>query len=294
MQSNPTSPPDTKLQVFANPEFGEIRSVLIDGEPWLVGKDVARALGYSNTKDALTKHVDSEDKGGSQIATHFGTKTMTVINESGLYALILSSKLPDAKKFKRWVTSEVLPAIRKTGSYQITGANNTQSCVNIEIIQQLRQTPMEQMPTVLEYLRACGYPVGTYEEIYGQPPALSTLSTHPAPNQVSQQDSVQKFVAEIIPQFQWQFYSFSILYALYANWVNHEHICQKPLGRNKFVQTIASMADAGNIPNWYCPGRKHPVRPKRMMTGDEPLMAAYDVNIARYIGRANYTGIQHV
>ena len=100
MKSNTTSPPDTKLQVFANPEFGEIRSALIDGEPWLVGKDVARALGYGNTKDALTKHVDPEDRGVSKIDTPSGTQTMTVINESGLYSLVLSSKLPDAKKFK--------------------------------------------------------------------------------------------------------------------------------------------------------------------------------------------------
>ena len=291
MKSNTTSPQDTKLQVFANPEFGEIRSVLIDGEPWLVGKDVAKALGYKEPSKAAREKVDPEDRGVSKIDTPSGTQTMTIINESGLYSLVLSSKLPDAKKFKRWVTSEVLPAIRKTGSYQITDANNTQPCVNIEIIQQLRQTPMEQMPAVLDYLRACGYPVGTYEEIYGQPPALSAL---PAPEQVSPQDSVQMFVNQIVPQFQWQFYSFGILFKLYTNWVNREHICQKPLGRNKFVQTIASMADAGNIPNWYCPGRKHPVRPKRMMTGDEPLMAAYDVNIASYIGKANYTGIQRM
>lgn len=291
MKSNTTSPPDTKLQVFANPEFGEIRSVLIDGEPWLVGKDVAKALGYKEPSKAAREKVDPEDRGVSKIDTPSVTQTMTIINESGLYSLVLSSKLPDAKKFKRWVTSEVLPAIRKTGSYQITDANNTQPCVNIEIIQQLRQTPMEQMPAVLDYLRACGYPVGTYEEIYGQPPALSAL---PAPEQVSPQDSVQMFVNQIVPQFQWQFYSFGILFKLYTNWVNREHICQKPLGRNKFVQTIASMADAGNIPNWYCPGRKHPVRPKRMMTGDEPLMAAYDVNIASYIGKANYTGIQRM
>ena len=291
MKRNTTSPPDTKLQVFANPDFGEIRSVLIDGEPWLVGKDVAKALGYKEPSKAAREKVDPEDRGVSKIDTPSGTQTMTIINESGLYSLVLSSKLPDAKKFKRWVTSEVLPAIRKTGSYQITDANNTQPCVNIEIIQQLRQTPMEQMPAVLDYLRACGYPVGTYEEIYGQPPALSAL---PAPEQVSPQDSVQMFVNQIVPQFQWQFYSFGILFKLYTNWVNREHICQKPLGRNKFVQTIASMADAGNIPNWYCPGRKHPVRPKRMMTGDEPLMAAYDVNIASYIGKANYTGIQRM
>jgi len=106
-----------ELQIFNNPEFGDIRTVEINGEPWLVGKDVARALGYSNTKDALGKHVDPEDKRGSRFATPSGEQEMTIINESGLYSLVLSSKLPGAKKFKRWVTSEVLPAIRKRGGY---------------------------------------------------------------------------------------------------------------------------------------------------------------------------------
>lgn len=105
------------LQIFNNPEFGEIRTVDVDGEPWLVGKDVAKALGYSNTKDALSKRVDAEDKRGSQIATPSGMQEMVIINESGLYSLIFSSKLPKAKEFKRWVTSEVLPSIRRTGSY---------------------------------------------------------------------------------------------------------------------------------------------------------------------------------
>lgn len=95
----------------------EIRAIQIDGEPWLVGKDVATILGYKNTKDALSKHVDDEDKLGSRIATSGQNREMTVINESGLYSLILSSKLPTAKKFKHWVTSEVLPAIRKHGAY---------------------------------------------------------------------------------------------------------------------------------------------------------------------------------
>ena len=106
-----------ELQIFNNPEFGEIRTVEINGEPWLVGKDVAKALGYSNTKAALAKHVDAEDKGGSQITTPSGEQYMTIINESGVYSLVFSSKLPGAKKFKRWVTSEVLPAIRKQGAY---------------------------------------------------------------------------------------------------------------------------------------------------------------------------------
>ena len=106
------------VQSFVNQQFGIVRIVLIDHEPWFVGKDVALALGYSNTKDALSRHVEEEDKKrGSQIPTPSGAQTMTIINESGLYSLILSSKLPTAKEFKRWVTSEVLPSIRQTGAY---------------------------------------------------------------------------------------------------------------------------------------------------------------------------------
>ena len=105
------------LQIFKNKEFGNIRIIEKDGEPWFVGKDIAEALGYQNTRDALNKHTDSGDK--ADVAIHDGSqnRNMTIINESGLYSLVLSSKLPSAKQFKRWVTSEVLPAIRKTGSY---------------------------------------------------------------------------------------------------------------------------------------------------------------------------------
>lgn len=114
------------LQQFTSAQFGDIRALSIDGEPWFVGKDVAQVLGYSNTKDALSRHVDPEDKGGSQITTPSGIQTMTVINESGLYSLVLSSKLPSAKAFKRWVTHEVIPTIRKTGGY----VNDTSAFVN--------------------------------------------------------------------------------------------------------------------------------------------------------------------
>lgn len=107
------------IQIFNNPEFGEVRTVNIDSEPWLVGKDVATALGYVDTFGALKKHVDDEDKQNCQNDSFESPRGMTVINESGLYSLVLSSKLPTAKKFKRWVTSEVLPAIRKTGGYHI-------------------------------------------------------------------------------------------------------------------------------------------------------------------------------
>ncbi len=109
------------LKIYENKEFGEIRTVNIDGEPWFVGKDVAEILGYSNTKDAISTHIDEDDRTVIQ-RSHFPTfdiptRGLTLINESGLYSLILGSKLPNAKRFKRWVTSEVLPSIRKNGGY---------------------------------------------------------------------------------------------------------------------------------------------------------------------------------
>lgn len=106
--------------IFKNPQFGEIRAVDIDGEPWFVGKDIAQVLGYGDTDQALRRHVDDEDKQTRQINGSGQSRAMTFINESGLYSLILSSKLPTAKVFKRWVTSQVLPSIRKHGGY-ITG-----------------------------------------------------------------------------------------------------------------------------------------------------------------------------
>ncbi len=96
-----------------------VRTLTIDDEPWFVGKDVAEVLGYSNTRKAIQDHVDEEDKGVTICDTLGGKQELTIINESGLYSLILSSKLPSAKEFKRWVTHEVLPSIRKTGSYSI-------------------------------------------------------------------------------------------------------------------------------------------------------------------------------
>ena len=107
---------ENKIQVW-NYESSEIRTVQVNGEPWFVGKDVAAVLGYSNPRDAINKRVDDEDKGVAKCDTLGGVQDLTIINESGLYSLVLSSKLPNAKKFKRWVTSEVLPSIRKHGAY---------------------------------------------------------------------------------------------------------------------------------------------------------------------------------
>lgn len=107
-----------ELQIFNNPEFGKVRTIVIDGEPWFVGKDVAMALGYEKPRNAIGTHVDDEDKKGAPIqGPHGGGQQMIIINESGVYSLIFSSKLPKAKEFKRWVTSEVLPTIRKQGGY---------------------------------------------------------------------------------------------------------------------------------------------------------------------------------
>lgn len=111
----------SEIQIFSNEEFGQIRTLTINGEPWMVGKDVAVALGYENSRKAIADHIDDEDKQiiqRSQNGTlEIPNRGMTIINESGLYSLIFGSKLEGAKRFKRWVTSEVLPAIRKSGSY---------------------------------------------------------------------------------------------------------------------------------------------------------------------------------
>lgn len=107
-----------EIQIFNNPEFGEIRTAEIDGEPWFVGKDVAELLGYEKARNAIAAHVDPEDKKDAPIQGPLGgTQAMTIINESGLYSLVLTSKLPNAKQFKHWVTADVIPSIRKHGAY---------------------------------------------------------------------------------------------------------------------------------------------------------------------------------
>lgn len=110
------------LQIFSNPEFGQVRTVEINGQPWLVGKDVAEALGYKNPQRAIRDHVDDEDRGVTKTVTPSSEQEMLIINESGLYSLILSSKMPKAKAFKHWVTSEVLPALRRNGVYETVKA----------------------------------------------------------------------------------------------------------------------------------------------------------------------------
>ena len=120
-----------ELKIFKNEEFGQVRTVMIDGEPYFVGKDVAEILGYAEPRSAISKKVDDEDRGVAKMETPSGMQEMTIINESGLYSLILSSKLESAKKFKRWVTSEVLPTIRKQGYYTADNNKNDETKVKL-------------------------------------------------------------------------------------------------------------------------------------------------------------------
>ena len=119
-----------EVQVFNNAEFGNVRALTIDGEPWFVGKDVAEALGYVETAKAVREHVDTEDKGVSEIDTPGGIQKMVTVNESGMYALIFGSKLESAKRFKHWVTHDVLPSLRKTGRYSVNQESDIDTIIN--------------------------------------------------------------------------------------------------------------------------------------------------------------------
>lgn len=142
-----------ELQIFENPEFGRIRSLSIDNEPWFVGKDVAELLGYAATRNALSQHVDAEDKLTHQISATGQKREMVLINESGLYSLILSSKLPAAKRFKRWVTSEVLPAIRKTGQYKA----ELSTADYLKAASIISRCKSEHLPYALKILEQAGF-----------------------------------------------------------------------------------------------------------------------------------------
>lgn len=147
-----------ELNIFENPEFGSIRTMMIDEEPWFVGKDVATALGYKSARKAILDHIDEEDKGVTKQNTPGGIQQMTIINESGLYCLILSSKLERAKKFKRWVTSEVLPTIRKTGTYTMSQRGFTKDDF-LKAAHIVSRCKNERLPYVLNFLEQAGFDV---------------------------------------------------------------------------------------------------------------------------------------
>lgn len=123
-----------EIKIFNNEEFGKIRTTLIDGEPWFIGNDIASALGYKKARNAIKAHVDEEDKDALNQGTLGGSQMMTIINESGLYSLIFGSKLESAKRFKHWITSEVLPEIRKTGTY---GIHLPDGSLNLDLLEEM-------------------------------------------------------------------------------------------------------------------------------------------------------------
>ena len=155
------------LTVFENPAFGTVRTVEVEGEPWLVGKDVAEALGYANPRDALAKHVDPEDKrqdDGVAIYDPMGREQHpTIINESGLYSLVLSSKLPTAKKFRHWVTGEVLPAVRRHGAY-LTGPALAEALARPESLYQLLLSFKQEQDARRAAEASCGLLAARVEE----------------------------------------------------------------------------------------------------------------------------------
>ena len=159
-----------ELQIYNNEEFGDIRTVTIENEPWFVGKDVAEALGYSNSRKALSDHVHDDDKGVTKCDTLGGKQDLTIINESGLYALIFGSKLESAKRFKHWVTHDVLPVIRKTGSYSIIPKARALTTDDYMKAAQLAATCRnERLPYVLGFLEQAGFNI---PEVTATPPAL--------------------------------------------------------------------------------------------------------------------------
>ena len=144
----------SNLQIFSNEEFGTVRTMVIDNEPWVVGKDVAEILGYKDTSDAMRRHVDDEDKLTRRFTDSGQNREMYIINESGLYSLILSSKMPNARKFKRWVTSEVLPAIRKTGHYEMESYSPEMQAI---LMHDKKLVKMDERVTTLENTMTIDY-----------------------------------------------------------------------------------------------------------------------------------------
>lgn len=165
---------ETALQVYVNDAFGKIRAVLIDGKPYFVGKDVAEALGYQKPRNALATHVDEEDALKWGAPTKGGVQLMTLINESGLYSLILSSKLESAKAFKRWVTSEVLPSIRETGTYTVDKKYQKWLAARQQTIT-TRKEETSAIKLFIEYARSQGFK-GKDSEIYSRITVLTNLT----------------------------------------------------------------------------------------------------------------------
>ena len=175
------------MQIFENEEFGTVRGFTIDGEPWFVGHDVAKALGYLKPENAVAAHVDDEDKTTTLIqgsGSNYKT-TVYIINESGLYSLIFSSKLEKARQFKRWVTSEVLPSLRKNGYYKMENGGALVFCDAYKVAKLISCTPENRLNMVTEILKKAGVDIPDPEPYPGPPIATS-----------GKYESVRKFLQE--------------------------------------------------------------------------------------------------
>lgn len=182
-----------ELTTFTNEEFGSVRTVTIDDEPWFSGKDVALALEYSNPQKAIRDHVDDDDRKVNDLFTVNGT-ALTLINESGLYCLIFSSKLPGAKRFKRWVTSEVLPALRKTGRYETQRAMPEREITKddyLKAAQIVATCRNERLPYVFDFLKQAGITTQTVRDLL--------LCAHRVQKETGDLAAIQDFAERPVP-----------------------------------------------------------------------------------------------
>ena len=217
--SSTTTTAAPEVTVFKNlvhPEFGELRTVEINGEPWFVGKDVATALGYSDTFGALKKHVDAVDKQNCQNDSFDTPRGMTIINESGLYSLILSSKLPSAKEFKHWVTAEVLPSIRKNGAYIRNQENMTPAEIVARGLIAAQKIIEEREKEIVQLNNRCGRLTQTIAE---KQDVINAISRNvPAPTKRMMLNRVMRRRSPELSQSRW-----SYLYARFEE-IYHKNV----------------------------------------------------------------------
>lgn len=204
--SSTTTTAAPEVTVFKNlvhPEFGELRTVEIDGEPWFVGKDVAAALGYTNSRDAIATHVFADDKGVESIDTLGGRQKMTIINESGLYALVFGSRLKIAKEFKHWVTSEVLPSIRKNGAYIRNQENMTPAEIVARGLIAAQKIIEEREKEIVHLNNRCGRLTQTIAE---KQDVINTISRNvPAPTKRMMLNRVMRRRSPELAQSRWSY-----------------------------------------------------------------------------------------
>lgn len=248
--SSTTTTAAPEVTVFKNlvhPEFGELRTVEIDGEPWFVGKDVATALGYTNSRDAIATHVFADDKGVESIDTLGGRQKMTIINESGLYALVFGSRLKIAKEFKHWVTAEVLPSIRKNGAYIRNQENMTPAEIVARGLIAAQKIIEEREKEIVHLNNRCGRLTQTIAE---KQDVINAISRNvPAPTKRMMLNRVMRRRSPELAQSRW-----SYLYARFDE-IYHKNVKIRMKNYNAepghrkcssildFIDTVLNMLD---------------------------------------------------